>query len=125
MTGNILIVEDEPVIRAVLTRNLSASGYQVQAVSDGKAALGKLAKNTYDLIFTDLKMPGMSGRELYEAMKKKYPNSAERIVFITGDVMTAETHDFLASTGRPYLVKPFDSKDITGILEKVLAGSNR
>ena len=125
MTGNILIVEDEPVIRAVLTRNLSASGYQVQAVSDGKAALGKLAKNTYNLIFTDLKMPGMSGRELYEAMKKKYPNSAERIVFITGDVMTAETHDFLASTGRPYLVKPFDSKDITGILEKVLAGSNR
>ena len=125
MTGNILIAEDEPSIRAVLTRNLSASGFQLQAVSDGKAALAKLAKNTYDLIFTDLKMPGMSGREFYEAMKKKHPNSAKRVVFITGDVMTAETHDFLASTGRPYLVKPFDSKDITGIIEKVLAGNSR
>jgi PAS domain S-box-containing protein len=125
MTGNILIAEDEPSIRAVLTRNLSASGYQVQAVSDGKTALGKLAKNAYDVIFTDLKMPGMSGRELYEAMKKKHPNSAKRVVFITGDVMTPDTHDFLVSTRRSYLIKPFDSKDITGVIEKVLAGNNR
>jgi CheY-like chemotaxis protein len=120
MTGNILIVEDEPAIRAILTRNLSAEGYQVQAVSDGKTALGKLAKNVYDLLLADLKMPGMSGRELYEAIKKKNPNLAERTVFITGDAMTAETHDFLASIGRPYLIKPFDSKDITGVIEKVL-----
>jgi PAS domain S-box-containing protein len=122
MTGNILIAEDEPSIRAVLTRNLSASGYQVQAVPDGKAALDKLAKNTYDLIFTDLKMPGMSGRELYEAIKKKHPNSAEKVVFITGDVMTRDTTKFLVSTGRPYLVKPFDSKDIKDVIEKVLGG---
>jgi CheY-like chemotaxis protein len=118
-------VEDEPAIRAVLTRNLSAEGYQVQTVSDGKTALGKLAKNVYDLLLADLKMPGMTGRELYEAMKKKYPNLAERIVFITGDDMTADTHDFLASTGRPYLVKPFESKDIKDVIEKVLAGNNR
>jgi CheY-like chemotaxis protein/anti-sigma regulatory factor (Ser/Thr protein kinase) len=122
MTGNILIAEDEPSIRAALTRNLSASGYQVQAVSDGKAALGKLAKNTYDLIFTDLKMPGMSGRELYEAIKKNHPNSAEKVVFITGDVMTRDTTKFLVSTGRPYLVKPFYSKDATDVIEKVLGG---
>jgi PAS domain S-box-containing protein len=120
MTGNILIAEDEPSIRAVLTRTLSANGYQVQTVSDGKAALGKLAKNVYDLIFTDLKMPGMSGRELYQVIKKKHPNSAEKVVFITGDVMTGDTHAFLASTGRPYLVKPFYSNDVTDIIEKVL-----
>jgi two-component system cell cycle sensor histidine kinase/response regulator CckA len=125
MTCNILIVEDEPGIRAVLTRNLSAEGYQAQTVPDGKAALDKLAKNDYDLIFTDLKMPGMTGRELYEAIKKKHPNSAEKVVFITGDVMTAATHDFLVSTGRQYLIKPFDSKDITGVIEKVLGENNR
>jgi CheY-like chemotaxis protein len=95
----------------------------VQAVSDGKAALDKLVKNVYDLLLADLKMPGMIGRELYEAMKKKYPNLAERIVFITGDAMTSDTHDFLVSTGRPYLVKPFDSKDIEDVIEKVLAGN--
>ncbi len=123
-TDNILIVEDEPAIRDVLTRTLSAKGYQVQAVSDGKAGLDKLAKNAYDLIFTDLKMPGMSGIELYEAIKKKHPNSAKKVIFITGDVMTANTRDFLASTERPYLVKPFESKDVTGVIEKVLAGND-
>ena len=122
MTAKILIVEDEPAIRAVLTRNLSAKGYQVQAVPDGKAALDKLAKNVYKLLLVDLKMTGMGGREFYEAVQKKHPNSAKRVVFITGDVMTADTHDFLASTGRPYLIKPFDSNDITDVIEKALAG---
>jgi PAS domain S-box-containing protein len=120
MADNILIVEDEPAIRDVLTRTLSARGYQVQAVSDGKAGLGKLAKNAYDLIFTDLKMPGMSGIELYEAIKKKYPTLAKSVVFITGDVMTGNTAKFLNSTGRPYLIKPFDSKDLIDIIEKSL-----
>ncbi len=58
-------------------------------------------------------------------MQKKYPDFAEKIVFITGDVMTADTQNFLASTGRPYLIKPFDFKDIMGTVEKVLAGNNR
>jgi hypothetical protein len=43
-------------------------------------------------------------------------------MFITGDVMTADTRDFLVSTGRPYLIKPFDSKDIKDTIEKVLTG---
>ncbi len=118
--GSLLIVEDEPAIRSMLTRILSADGYRVQAVSDGKAALSKLIKGTYQLLLVDLKMPGMGGRELYETMKKKHPASVKNIIFITGDMMTADTHDFLASTGRPYLIKPFDSEDITGILEKAL-----
>jgi PAS domain S-box-containing protein len=124
VTGKILIVEDEPAICAVLTRNLSAKGYQVQAVSNGKDALDKLANNVYKLLLVDLKMPGMSGRELYEAVKKKHPKSAKRVVFITGDVMTPDTHDFLVSTGRLYLIKPFDSNDIAGVIEKVLTGQN-
>lgn len=124
LTQNILVVEDEPSIRAVLTRTLSDEGYHVQAVSDGKVALAKMAKNVYDLFLVDLKMPGMSGRELYKTVKKKYPDVAKKVVFITGDVMTADTQNFLASTGRPYLIKPFDFKDITNVIEQVLAGNN-
>ncbi len=121
-TGNILIVEDEPSIRAVLTRTISASGYQAQAVSDGKAALRKLAENVYDLLIVDLKMSGLSGRELYEIMKKSHPNMAKRVVFITGDVVTADTHDFLVSTGKPYLSKPFNPREIIDVIEKALGG---
>lgn len=83
-----------------------------------------MAKNVYDLFLVDLKMPGMSGRELYKTVKKKYPDVAKKVVFITGDVMTADTQNFLASTGRPYLIKPFDFKDITNVIEQVLAGNN-
>jgi len=125
LTGEILIAEDELAIRAVLRRNLSASGYQVQAVSGGKDALDKLANNVYELLLVDLKMPGMSGRELYEAVKKKHLNSAKRVVFITGDIMTADTRDFLVSTWRLYLIKPFDSEDIKDIVEKVLDENKR
>jgi len=119
--GTILIVEDEPSIRTSLKRNLTASGYQAQAVSSGEDTLDKLAKKVYDLLLVDLKMPGMGGRELYETIKKKYPSLAKKVVFITGDVMTADNQDFLASTGRLYLVKPFDFGEVTNIIEKALA----
>ena len=119
--GTILIVEDEPSIRTSLKRNLTASGYQAQAVSSGEDTLDKLAKKVYDLLLVDLKMPGMGGRELYETIKKKYPSLAKKVVFITGDVMTADSQDFLASTGRLYLVKPFDFDEVTNIIEKALA----
>jgi PAS domain S-box-containing protein len=120
-TGNILIVEDEPSIRSILTRPLSNTGHQAQAVSNGKTALRKLAENVYDLLIVDLKMSGLSGRELYEIMKKSHPNMAKRVVFITGDTVTPETHNFLVSTGRQYLSKPFNPREITDIIEKASA----
>ncbi len=121
-TGNILIVDDEPSIRSILTRTLSNTGHQTQAVSNGKAALRKLAENVYDLLIDDLKMSGLSGRELYEIMKKSHPNMAKRGVFITGDVVTADTHDFLVSTGKPYLSKPFNRREIIDVINKALGG---
>ncbi len=124
-TGNILIVDDEPVIRNILSRILSDKGHQAQAVSNGKAALAKLAKNVYDLLVVDLNMFVLSGRELYETLKRKHPDTANRIVFITGDTMTEETKNFLVSTGRPYLAKPFRPIEIIDIIEKELAENDR
>ncbi|MBM3141439.1 MAG: response regulator [Chloroflexi bacterium] len=118
--GNIIIVDNEPLIRNILARILSDKGHQAQVVSNGKAALAKLAKNVYDLLIVDLKMSGLSGRELYEIMKKSHPNMAKRVVFITGDVVTADTHDFLVSTGKPYLSKLFNPREIIDIIEKAL-----
>jgi FixJ family two-component response regulator len=54
-------------------------------------------------------------------MKKSHPNMAKRVVFITGDVVTADTHDFLVSTGKPYLSKPFNRREIIDVIEKALA----
>jgi CheY-like chemotaxis protein len=113
------------IIRNTLSRILSDKGHQAQAVSNDKAALAKLAENVYDLLIVDLKMFVLSGRELYETLKRKHPDTANRIVFITGDTMTEEAKNFLVSTGRPYLAKPFRPIEIIDIIEKELAENDR
>jgi len=118
---NVLIVDDEPAIRNIVARIISGKGHQPHTAPDGKAALSKLAKNAYDLLIVDLKMFGLSGRKLYETLNKEQPDTANKIVFITGDTMTEETNDFLASSGRPYLAKPFNPDELIDIVEKELA----
>jgi CheY-like chemotaxis protein len=118
--GKVLIVDDEPTIRNILARILSNKGHQAQTVSSGKAALAMLHEKGYDLLVADLKMSGVSGMDLYETLKKKQPDMADRTVFITGDTMTEETNDFLASSGRPYLAKPFTPMEFLEIVESAL-----
>jgi len=120
--GKVLIVDDEPAIRNILARILSNKGHQAQTVSNGKAALAMLHEKGYDLLVADLKMSGVSGIDLYQTLKKKRPDMADRTVFITGDTMTEETNDFLASSGRPYLAKPFTPVEFLEIIEDALAG---
>jgi CheY-like chemotaxis protein len=119
--SKVLIVDDEPAIRNILARILSNKGHQAQTVSSGKAALAMLREKGYDLLVADLKMSGVSGIDLYEILKKKSPDMADRTVFITGDTMTEETNDFLASTGRPFLAKPFTPIEFLEIIERALA----
>jgi CheY-like chemotaxis protein len=118
--GKVLIVDDEPAIRNILARILSNKGHQAQTVSNGKAALAMLHEKGYDLLVADLKMSGVSGMDLYETLKKKLPDMADRTVFITGDTMTEETNEFLASSGRPYLAKPFTPMEFLETIESAL-----
>ena len=120
--GKVLIVDDEPAIRNILARILSNKGLQAQTVSSGKAALAMLHETGFDLLIADLKMSGLSGMDLYETLKKKRPDMADRTVFITGDTMTDETNEFLASSGRPYLAKPFTPMEFLDVIEHALEG---
>jgi CheY-like chemotaxis protein len=118
--GKVLIVDDEPAIRNILARILSNKGLQTQTVSSGKAALAVLYDTGFDLLVADLKMSGLSGMDLYQTLRKKRPDMADRTVFITGDTMTEETNEFLASSGRPYLAKPFTPMEFLEIIEHAL-----
>jgi len=119
-TRHILIIDDEPAICDILTRALSEEGYITDSVSNARAALEKIAENSYELCIIDLKMPQMSGKELYEIMKRRFPSLAERVVFITGDTITPATENFLTSTGKPYLFKPFNSNQLVELVEETL-----
>ena len=119
-TGHILIIDDEPAICDILTRALSEEGYTTDSVSNARTALEKIAENSYELCIIDLKMPQMSGKELYEIMKRRSPSLAQRVVFITGDTITPATENFLTSTGKPYLIKPFNSNQLVELVEETL-----
>ena len=119
--GRVLIVDDEPAIRNILARILSNKGHRAQTASNGKAALALLEGRGYDLLVADLKMSGISGAELYQTLRKRSPEMADRTIFITGDTMTEETNDFLTSTGRPYLAKPFTPMEFINIVEAALS----
>jgi len=120
--ARILIVDDEPAICDILVRALSEHGYQTDSASSARTALRKIARNGYELCIIDLKMPAMSGKELYETMKRRFPEPAEKVVFITGDTIEPATERFLVSTGRPHLPKPFGSDEIIKVVEKALGG---
>ncbi len=112
----ILVVDDEIDVLDFLMRALQSEGYRVDAVIDGEAALACLAETDYDLIVCDLRMPGLSGLEVFRQAQATDPNLAQRFMFITGDTVSPGTRSFLSETGAPYLVKPFGMADF---VEKV------
>ncbi len=73
ISGNILIVDDEPELRNLLARILELEGYEVFTSDGGKNALKKLATTTINVVITDIQMPGMNGIDLIEKIKKISP----------------------------------------------------
>jgi CheY-like chemotaxis protein len=109
--GRILVVDDEPGVRALLEKVLTQSGHSVDTIDDASKALDKLSAGvSYDVILTDARMPGMSGTEMYSRILEKTPEMKNKIIFITGDVMGFDIKSFLAQNNLSYLAKPFDIK---------------
>ncbi|MCJ7655532.1 MAG: PAS domain S-box protein [Dehalococcoidia bacterium] len=119
--ARILVVDDEAVIRQFVSHVLTDEGHELEAVGSAEDALEKVKSEKYQIIMLDIKMPGMSGIELYRHFRKISPTLAERVVFITGDVMGASTMDFINKTKVPYIVKPFDSRQLKTAVNRVLA----
>ena len=117
----ILVVEDELQIRLLLQDILKALGHQVEIAGNGRIALGMIDNKNYDLIITDVKMPELSGSEFYAAIRRKGTALERKVIFVTGDLMNPETLNFVESTGRPWLGKPFDIDSITKTISECLS----
>ncbi len=116
----ILVVDDELNILALLRRVLSREGCIVEVAGNGEVAASKLAEKKWDLIISDVKMPGMDGRRLYAHVMATQPELAKRIIFTTGDVANESTLKFLDELGRPYLKKPFFTETLKRVVAQVL-----
>jgi two-component system NtrC family sensor kinase len=114
--GEILVVDDEEVLLDILSQALQMDGHRVESALNGASALRMIRQKRYDLIISDLKMPGMDGQELYEKVLEMDRSLARRIIFSTGDVVSPETRDFLDATGNAYLQKPFDIEQIRRVV---------
>lgn len=116
--GRILVVDDEEATLHLLNELLAQHGQQVEVAREGGEALEKLASTHYDIILCDVRMPGLSGDDLYTHIKQRWPELVERIVFLTGDVASASTRAFLRRAGRPVVEKPFEVADLFQVLRK-------
>ena len=120
-SGRILVVDDEPGVRALLEKVLILIGYKVDTITDAKIAMDKLdAGAKYDAILLDIRMPGMNGIELYAHILEKIPELKSKIIIVTGDVMGADIKDFLAKNNLPSLAKPFDIKLLKETINKIM-----
>lgn len=119
-TGRVLVVDDEPHILHYMRATLEAWGHEVETASDGADALQRALGGRFDLIITDVRMPTLGGRELYERLREQRPELAARVVFATGDTVRDDTMAFLEGSGRPFLHKPFKLAELRSTLAATL-----
>ena len=102
----VLVIDDETSMQDFLVDLLELGGHAVDTASDVPEAVAKIAAGDHDLIITDLKMPGGTGRDVYAAVLESRPHLARRIVFTTGQIAGDEMVDFLKMTGNELVLKP-------------------
>jgi CheY-like chemotaxis protein len=117
----ILVADDDDNLRDLLGLVLSQDGRVVDTARDGIEALELLTQNRYDLILTDLRMPGLSGPALYEALLATPRMPPPRVIFMTGDAATGEYATFLRGTTEPMLEKPFNLDVVRHLVSVLLS----
>ncbi len=119
MAGNILVVDDEPVVIVSCERILTPEGYSVKGASSVDEAIGHLQNGDYDLVITDLKMPNKGGLDLIKWLRDN--NSKAGIVVITGYPSQETIKDALHMGIVDYLPKPFSPALLIDVTAKAIS----
>jgi two-component system, NtrC family, sensor kinase len=112
----VLVVDDEASVRVSLQRYLAGRGHQVETTASGQDALNRLRDVSYDAVILDMRMPDLSGEQLFERLRSSDPSHAERVIFTTGDLVNEQMRRFLDGTGRPCVAKPFEFASFDQVL---------
>ena len=117
--SKILLAEDDDSMRSFLAAALKRAGHDVQDYPDGDTGLAALEREVFDLLLTDIVMPGMDGIEL--ARRGAELDPAMKIVFITGFAAVALSSSAPTPAGAKVLSKPFHLREIVDEVDKVMA----
>lgn len=117
--SKILLAEDDEAMRSFLSASLRRAGHDVQDFEDGEGALEALEREVFDLLLTDIVMPGIDGIEL--ARRGAELDPAMKIVFITGFAAVALSGSSPTPAGAKVLSKPFHLRELVDEVERVMA----
>ncbi len=119
----LLVVDDEPGIRQLLQMHLSREGHLVVTAANGEEALRRIrqAPAPFDVILSDLRMPGMDGEELLRRILWNHPDAARHLVVMTGEVTAQEAERITSEARAAFLRKPFELNRVDLLLHRLVA----
>jgi len=117
-TYKILVIDDEKAILKMLHQRLSRMGFAVDLAETGEEGITKINCHPYDLIFTDIKMPGMSGNDLFEYVRSDLKKNVP-IIAMSGTPWLLEDSNFNAVISKPCL-----KKDLLDVLDQFVQTAN-
>ncbi len=117
----VLLVEDEAGLRQAAVRFLARRNVTVVGVGDGEAALAAVRASDFDVVVTDVRLPGISGREFVERLRRERPALGGRLVLATGDPRGEEARAIIAATGATCIHKPFDLDRLEAVIRETAA----
>ena len=118
----VLVVDDEASNATLVRRALDHAGYSVEVTTLSRRALVMIESTAYDLVVSDVRMPELSGQELYTRACQIRPEMLRRFIFITGDIDSEDTLQFLERSHCAYFMKPFNLERLTSAVEMLVGG---
>lgn len=123
ISGHILIIDDEPAVRKTLARILQQAGFEVTTAESGEQGLAFLAGAEFDLVYLDLRMPGLPGLDALNLVHERYPSLP--VVLFTAQPDVNSAVEALRRGAVDYLLKPLKPEAIIERTKAVLAGQQR
>jgi PAS domain S-box-containing protein len=118
--SRVLVVEDEPTVAQLIGDVLEDEGMKVDVLLDGREALERAGRENYDLVICDMKMPGLDGQNFYKSLVRSANPLRDHFLFVTGDIVAAQTREFLERNHLPHVAKPFRVEELTEKVFRVL-----
>ena len=116
-----LLIEDEPEVAEMFERMLAGRGLTVRVACDAEEGMVCIADDcAIDLIFCDLRMPGMGGLELLSVVRQRWPTLASRFVFVTGDAIGQDAAAIRREGTHPLLEKPVSVSELDEIIQSAV-----
>ena len=99
---------------------LRGEGLEVRRAATGHEALTMLERQAFDAIFLDVRLPDISGQDVYARLAAVDPGKARRVIFVTGGTFTQRAREFLDSTSNDYVSKPYDAQEVRRMVSERL-----